>query len=100
MPDKIRTPAGLGAIMKMVEVYAVQDTFTSGLGQVDILPGGFARFVLYVERRYVEEGVVENQIVARIVMPLSAVPDAILKASTATATGVIESVKSLMPGVH
>lgn len=57
--------------MKMVETVAVQDVFASGLGRVDILAGGFARFILYSERS-TEDGPV-YVVAARIVMPLESV---------------------------
>ena len=73
--------------MRMVEAVAVQDVFASGLGRVDILAGGFARFILYSERS-TDDGPV-YVVAARIVMPVSAVPDAILQATKATAVGLV-----------
>ena len=37
--------------MKLTELFVIQDVFASGLGRVEVLPGGFVRFVFYVERR-------------------------------------------------
>lgn len=85
--------------MKLIELYAVPDTFCTALGRVDILSGGFARFVCYVERQD-EDGVVENVVVANVVMPLVNVPDAILLATAATATSVVDAVKKLLPIAH
>lgn len=70
----------------MVDLYAVTDTVVTGLGRVDILPGGWARFVWYVERRN-DEGTIENVIVDSQVMALDTirenrrVTDAALNAS-------------------
>lgn len=81
--------------MKLVELYAVPDTYCTGLGAVEILPGGAARFTLYVERNI--DDAVLNVVVANIVMPLDMVPDAILKATAATIVNVVGPVKKMMP---
>jgi hypothetical protein len=54
----------------MVELYAVQDVFASGLGRVDILGGGFCRFVWFVDRNGCD-GIPEQVIVASVIMPIS-----------------------------
>lgn len=59
--------------MKMIELFAVPDTVVTALGRVDILQGGWARFVWYVERKD-EDGVIENIIVASFVMAFDAIP--------------------------
>lgn len=58
--------------MKLVDLYAVQDTVVSGLGRVDILHGGWARFVWYVERMN-SDGTVDNVIVESLVMPIDSI---------------------------
>ncbi|WP_135918326.1 hypothetical protein, partial [Mesorhizobium sp. M4B.F.Ca.ET.150.01.1.1] len=63
--------------MRLTEPAVVADIFASGLGRIDILNGGFARFVMYVERPR-EDGSIEYRVVAKFVMPLTAIPDAIL----------------------
>lgn len=74
--------------MKIVEPFAVQDTFVSELARVDVLSGGFARFVLCVGRT-AEDGTQELRVTAKLVMPIGAVPDAILLAMKATAIELI-----------
>lgn len=82
--------------MTLVELYAVPDVYCTGLGAVEILPGGSARFTLYVEKMG-PDGTALNVVVENIVMPLSMVPDAILKASAATAVGLVSTVKAMLP---
>lgn len=74
--------------MKVVEPFAVLDTFVTDLWRVDIMSGGFARFVLCVERPG-ETGEMEMRVAAKIVMPVSSVPDAIMKATQAAALGTM-----------
>lgn len=85
--------------MRLAEPIAVLDTFTSGLGRVEVMKGGCVRFIVYVEST-MEDGTVENIVVAKIVMPLDAVPDAIAMAGSATASTVLHSIRSLMPRSH
>lgn len=85
--------------MKLAEPIAILDTFTSGLGRVEIMKGGCARFILYAEMT-LESGEVENVVVAKIVMPIDAVPEAIGMASAATASTLVGSIKKLMPRFH
>jgi len=54
--------------MKLVELFAVQDVFASGIGRIDIL-GTNARLVFYVERIN-EDGTRDNVVVECIVMPI------------------------------
>lgn len=59
--------------MKLVELYAVADTFATAMGRVDVLSGGLARFVWYVERKN-EDGTSDNVIVASIIMAIDRLP--------------------------
>lgn len=59
--------------MKMLELFAVQDIFATALGRVDILQGGFARFVWFVERKC-DDGTTDNVIVASIIMSADTIP--------------------------
>lgn len=72
--------------MKLVELYAVQDVFASGLGRLDILAGGFGRFVWYVERASAD-GTIENVIVASVIIALEKVKEgrAMVEAAIAAA---------------
>jgi hypothetical protein len=58
--------------MKLTELYAVQDVFASGLGRVDVLGGGFVRFVWYVERK-LDDGTTENVIVASVIASIDSI---------------------------
>ena len=80
--------------MKIVEPFAVPDTFVAELGRVDIMRGGFARFVLCVDRTGAD-GTPELHVAAKIVMPVSAVPDAILQATKATALAAIGTAEAV-----
>lgn len=87
--------AGMGGAMKMIELFAVQDTVVTALGRVDILTGGWGRFVWYVERKD-EDGVIENIIVASFVMAFDTIP---------AVRQVIDEARARMPappsaGVH
>lgn len=59
--------------MKLVELFAVPDTVVTALGRVDILHGGWVRFVWYVEHQN-PDGSSDNVIVASIVMAAEMVP--------------------------
>lgn len=65
----------------------VPETFTSGLSHVELIGGGCARFVLYSNQSNGEA--VDRLVVARIVMPLEAVPDAIRKALAAASHEIV-----------
>lgn len=64
---------------ELTEIYAVSDTFVSGLGEVEDIGGGCLRFIFF--SRHTHEGREELQIVARIIMPVEAVPVAIRMAA-------------------
>lgn len=82
--------------MRLLEKRHVRDDIASGLGRVDLIGGGLARFVLYVENR-LEDGTIEYEVIAKIVLPIDAVPDALMKASHACALTLVGTVKKLMP---
>lgn len=85
--------------MKLVEPIAVVDCYATGLGAVEILKGGNARFIMYVEQRG-PDGTPENVIVQKIVMPVCSVPDAIALAWAATAGVVVRTVTGFLPNFH
>lgn len=85
--------------MKLVEPIAVLDCYASGMGAVEILKGGNARFILYVEHTN-EDGEVEHVIVQKTVMPLDSVPDAIALAWAACTGAAARSVAKLWPLMH
>jgi hypothetical protein len=62
----------------LTETVPIQDIFASGLGAIERLEGNCFRFHLYVSQE-IDEGRREKVVVARIVVPASAIPDAILQ---------------------
>ena len=60
------------------EIIPIQDIFASGLGAIERLEGNCFRFHLYVSQE-IDEGRPGKVVVARIVVPASAIPDAILQ---------------------
>lgn len=79
----------------MIEPCPVLDTYVSNIGQIEILDCN-VRFTLYVNRGS------EKEIVARIIMPIDAVPSAI--AYTVAALGGywigVPAVPRLFPRAH
>lgn len=65
--------------MGMVEPVPAPEIFCSGLGEVEDIGGGCLRFYLYVMQRPVEGGVAERVIVAKVIAPSAAVPEAVLQ---------------------
>jgi hypothetical protein len=64
---------------ELQEVVPIVDTLCSGIGAIERLGGGLLRFWLYVEQTCPENGVTQKVVVAKIVAPTSAVPDAVLQ---------------------
>jgi hypothetical protein len=81
--------------MLLVEKRPIVDRVASGLGRVDVLSGGFGRFVLYVEEP-TPFGPVEYVICDKIILPMDCVPDAIMLASQACAVTLVGTVKKLL----
>jgi hypothetical protein len=63
----------------LIEPIPVQDIFVSGIGAIEKIGGGNLRFYLYVEQQSDDGTQSEKILVAKIVAPASAVPDAIMK---------------------
>lgn len=61
------------------EIVPITDTTCSGLGGIERLAGNMYRFWFFVEQTDDETGTMEKVVVAKLVAPGSAVPDAILK---------------------
>lgn len=60
-------------LVPFTELIAVPDTFASGLAEAEDLGDGNFRFTFYARRKSLGFGMVENEIVARLIMPSSAV---------------------------
>ena len=73
--------------MRLVEPIAIMDCYACGLGAVELLKGGNARFIMYVEQ-VGEDGERVGVVVQKTVMPLVSVPDAI-SLTWAACTGLV-----------
>ena len=62
----------------LFENVPIQDTVISGLGAIERLGGNMYRFWFFIEETN-DEGMMEKKVVAKLIAPASAVPDAILK---------------------
>lgn len=63
----------------LTEIVPIQDIFASGLGAIERLEGNCLRFHLFVSQEIEGEAGREKTVVAKIVVPASAIPDAILQ---------------------
>jgi hypothetical protein len=63
----------------LTEIVPIQDIFASGLGAIERLEGNCFRFHLYVSQEIDGDGRRQKVVVAKIVVPASAIPDAILQ---------------------
>jgi hypothetical protein len=66
----------------LIENGLVQDVFCSGLGAVEILEGNCLRLYFYASQAINSEKQ-EKLVVARLIVPTSAVPDTVLRMITA-----------------
>lgn len=71
---------------KLIDPYAVSDTFVSGLGEVEYVGGGCWRFVFYTVQHV--DGREERVVAAKLIAPGDTVPDAVIKASKAVGIGL------------
>ena len=62
----------------LVEPVPIQDVFVSGIAEIEII-GPCARFILYVDQHPIGDGDAgrERVVVAKVVMPVEAIPPAI-----------------------
>lgn len=65
--------------MEMIDAFGVADTFVSGLGEVEPIGGDCFRFTFYVRQHIA--GREELVVVAKLVAPASAVPEALMIAA-------------------
>jgi len=63
----------------LLEIVPIQDTLCSGIGAIERLDGNLLRLWLYVSQTTEDGEAPEKIVVAKIVAPASAVPDAILQ---------------------
>lgn len=79
---------------ELTEVFGVPDVFVSGLGSVEYIGGGNWRFVFFVNQEVAGDTV--NQVVAKLVMSIDAVPAAIYLAAKTTSTCACESARRMV----
>jgi len=75
----------------LIEPYPVQDIFCSGMGKVEDIGGGCMRFYLYATQLN-DDGVEEYVVVAKLIAPSAAVPDAIKQLIAAATAKVVSLV--------
>lgn len=75
------------------------DTYCSGLGAIEHLPGGDLRFYLYVSQ-CTDNGERERVLVAKIIAPASAVPDAVLKMIAAMGEKAVSMIPMVAEMLH
>jgi len=61
------------------EIVPVADVFCSGLGAIERLEGGCLRLYFYVTQAAYDGEASEKLVVAKLVVPATAVPDALLR---------------------
>lgn len=79
---------------ELAEVLGVPDTFVSGLGSVEPIGGGNWRFTMYVNQEVGGDTV--RVVVAKIVMSIEALPEAIHMAARTTSTCACESARRMV----
>jgi hypothetical protein len=72
------------------EIVPIPDIFCSGLGAIERIGGDCFRFYLYVAQMSDDANAQEKILVAKIILPASAVPDAVLKTIAAIGDGASE----------
>jgi hypothetical protein len=83
----------------MSENLPVQDIFCSGLGAIERLEGNCLRLYFYASQANYDGTASERQVVAKLIVPASAVPDAVWKMISAVcddAAHIIPPVPELM----
>jgi hypothetical protein len=83
------------------ENVSVPDIFCSGLGAVERLEGNCLRLYFYVSQAPEDGGAIRDKVVvARLIVPASAVPPALLKMVAATGEGAMQIVSLPPEMVH
>jgi hypothetical protein len=77
----------------------IQDVFCSGIGAIERIEGNCLRFYLYVTQ-VSDDGAAEKLVVAKIVAPASAVPDAVLQMITAIGDRAVQLVPMVTDLMH
>ncbi len=90
------------AAAPLVEYGVVGNVYASGLAEIEDIGGGCLRFVCYVNARPAgdPEAPPERVVVAKIVAPVSAVPDAVMKMIQAVGGIAVTRSGQLMARFH
>jgi hypothetical protein len=78
----------------------VQDIFCSGLGAIERLEGNCLRLYFYVSQANYEGTARERQVVAKLIVPTSAVPEAVLKMLSAAGTETAQIIPLVPEVMH
>lgn len=78
---------------ELLELFAVPDTFVSGLGNVEDIGGGCYRFTLFTTQEV--HGRKEQVVVAKLIMSAEALPDALHTAAVATKMCACENARRM-----
>jgi hypothetical protein len=92
---------GAGTMRGMHEVTPIQDIFCSGIGAIEHIGGNCLRFYLYVSQTPESgDGPQEKVVVAKIVAPISAVPEAILQMIAAVGDHAVQVIPMIGDLMH
>jgi hypothetical protein len=83
---------------RMTDLGTVQDTFVSGLAEVEDVGGGCFRFTFYTKHR--DRDGEEMIVAAKLIAPMEAIPPAILMAAKAVGLAVALGGFLPRPGTH
>jgi hypothetical protein len=84
--------------LRLIDPHQVQDIFISGLGDIEEAGEGCDRFVLYA--RQLRNGRETNVIVARVVVPTSALPAILYLAARHIGMTLVRAAKFVSGTVH
>lgn len=82
------------------EIVPIQDVFCSGLGAIERIGGDCLRFYLYVSQSSDDGGAQEKILVAKFILPASAVPDAVLQTIAVIGDGASKIIPMVADLVH
>lgn len=77
----------------MLELFAVPDTFVSGLGSVEHIGGGCYRFTMFSEQDV--DGQRELVVALRVVVSKESIPEAMHMAATATGSCACQNARTM-----
>jgi hypothetical protein len=80
---------------RLIEPFSVLDVFVSGLGEIENVGGGCVRFTFYTIHH--TDGVEERVVAAKIIMPIDAVPEAMLRTSKSVGIGLAMELRRVSP---